>query len=150
MELHKIDSIQELRQERLRLQQEADVARELLHFKVQGAIESSKKGLLGSWKAIIPVVLAAGIQQFTSNNSSRIPRGTRGENEFFATFQEGFHAFQRPGNERWIALFPIIIRLWELWQDRQDERSELVPSPVNQESIIRKESALRSEEPVLC
>lgn len=149
MELHKIDSIQALRQEKLRLQQEAEVARELLHFKVQGAIDSSKKGLLGSWKAIIPVVIAAGIQQFTSKNASRVARGDQGENEFFATFQEGYHAFQRPGNERWIALFPIIIRLWELWQDRQDEKSELVSSPASQQPIIKKESPSRSEVPIL-
>lgn len=130
MELHKIDSIQELRQERLRLQQEANVARELLHLKVQGTIDSGKKSLLGSWKVILPLVVAAGIQQFTGNNASTATtrqRTKENENAFIATFQEGFHAFQQPGNEKWVALIPIILRLWELWQDRQEDGP--IPSP---------------------
>jgi hypothetical protein len=142
MELHKIDSIQALRQERLRLQQEANAARDLLHLKVQGTIDSGKKGLLGSWKAIIPLIITASIKQFASNNSSRKATVGSEENAFFATFQEGFHAFQQPGNEKWLALFPVIIRLWEQWQDHQEEKFKQAPSSANSEN-----AALRSEEP---
>jgi hypothetical protein len=146
MELHKIDNIQELRQERLRLQQEADVALELLHLKVQTTLESGNKGLLGSWKAIIPLVITAGIKKFAGDQ----PRtATMGGNPFFATFQEGFHAFQRPGNEKWLALFPVILRLWELWQDRPTGASDQASLPVQQEPIRMDEPALRMEKSVL-
>lgn len=132
MELHKIDSIQKLRQERLRLQQEANLAKELLHLKVQGTIDSSKMRLLGNWKAIVPVAIAAGIQQFTKNDEPQRTMAATDENAFFAAFQEGFHAFQRPSNERWVALFPVLLRLWELWQDSQAQQSTPVspPAPV--------------------
>ncbi len=141
MQLHQIGSIQELRKERLRLQQEADVARELLHLKVQTAIDTGKRGLLGSWKAIIPIALTAGLKQF----SSAKPRGaTTGENTFFDTFQEGFKAFQQPGNGKWVALFPIIIRLWEQWQEHQ-----AVSDPQSSSIVNADNSNSREENPVL-
>ncbi|WP_367390447.1 hypothetical protein [Lewinella sp. LCG006] len=121
MELHKIDSIQKLRQERLRLQQEANVAQELLHLKVQGTIDSSKVRLLGSWKVLLPVAITAGIQHFVKNSAPRTTTAATDENAFFATFQEGFQAFQRPSHERWGALIPVLLRLWELWQNDQTE-----------------------------
>jgi hypothetical protein len=121
------------------LQQEADVARELLHLKVQTTLDSSKKDLLGSWKVLLPLVVTAGIKQFTGNQ----PRtATTAGNPFLATFEEGFHAFQRPGNEKWLALFPIVLRLWELWQDRPRGASEQVYSQAQEEPVIMEEAVL--------
>lgn len=141
MELHKIDSLQELRQERLRLQQEANVARELLHLKVQGTLDIGKNSLLGGWKAIIPLVVTAGIKQFVGSRP-RMAAG-RGDN-FFATFQEGFNAFQRPGSEKWIALFPILLHLWEQWQDRQFEST----TPIRRETVVPEAPVLNKKTPV--
>jgi hypothetical protein len=145
MELHKIDSIQELRQERLRLQQEANVARELLHRKVQGTLDSGKKSLLGSWKAIIPLVITAGIKQFAGSKPRMV---SGGEDNFFATFQEGFNAFQRPGSEKWVALFPILLRLWEQWQDRQSVAEAQSTTPIRREAIVPEAAVLSKKAPV--
>lgn len=146
MQLHKIDSIQELRAEKLRLQKEADVARELLHLKVQTAIDTGTRGLLGSWKAIIPIAVTAGLKQFSSTK----PRGaTMGERAFFDTFQEGFNAFQQPGNGKWAALFPIIIRLWSQWQEHQTVGDQQRSSPKGQEYVNVEDFNLREEKPTL-
>ncbi len=145
MELHKIDSLQELRQERLRLEQEANVARELLHLKVQSSLESGKNSLLGSWKAIVPLAITAGIKHFADGK----PRMASGrEDNFFATFQEGVNAFQRPGNEKWMALFPIIIRLWEQWQDRQSAAPAEATVPIRHHTVVPEEPIFREEVPV--
>lgn len=145
MQLHQIDSIQELRKERLRLEQEADVARELLHLKVQTAIDTGKRGLLGSWKAIIPIAITAGLKQF----SSAKPREeTMRGNAFFDTFQEGFKVFQGPSKERWVALLPIIIRLWEQWQEHQMVSDHQSSSFQGRESASADDFNLREEKPV--
>ena len=146
MQLHQIDSIQELRKERLRLQQEANVARELLHLKVQTTIDTGKSGLLGSWKAIVPFALTVGLKQFTSGK----PReATSGGNPFFDTFQEGFNVFRQPGNEKWIALLPIIMRLWEQWQDHQTVSHQQSFSAQRQEAVNVDNTSLREEAPAM-
>lgn len=133
MELRKIDTLEELEREKIRLRNEAASARELFQTQLTVTAKSGKDALLSNWKTVLPIVAAVGTKKFFSRSPEEDYHAAQEPNSLLENIQEGLHIIQRPGNEKWIALFPVVKRLFDHWQLRNYANSEEDGLPLKNE-----------------
>lgn len=112
MELRKINTLKELKQEKVRLRHEASAARELFKLQISMTMDSGKKAILNNWKSTLPVVAFVALKRFVSKTGHT---ASWDRNPTLVNIQNGLRTFQQSGPQKWLALIPILKNLWEDW-----------------------------------
>lgn len=118
MSLSKIDTLEELEQEKMRLKRESSIALDLFQRQLAVTANSGKKALISNWKTVVPIVAAAGIKRFVNTTTEEADSyQSQAPNTVLESIQEGLSIFQKPGNDKWLSLIPFVKRLWEQYAE---------------------------------
>ena len=112
--IHEVDSLEDLRLERERLEREMTIARTYLDAKLEQTYAKGKKLVIAktSWPLAISSLAAFGAQQL---GASAVLNSPHQPMTVMSGIQQGIAAVQQPGKEKWYALIPLALQFWNQW-----------------------------------